>query len=142
MYSAKEAAKITGLSTAALRYYEKEKLLPPISRTAQNYRQYSEEDIEWIQMIQCLRRANVPIHAVKEYAALLRQGGKTLNERYAMAQSYQQDLEKQMADLKNASALVQSKLSFYEALLEEPINEAMTYLDEWRLFKNEGTRRK
>lgn len=142
MYSAKEAAKITGLSTAALRYYEKEELLPPISRTAQNYRQYSEEDIEWIQMIQCLRRANVPIHAVKEYAALLRQGGKTLKERYAMAQSYQQDLEKQMADLKNASALVQSKLSFYEALLEEPINEAMTYLDEWRLFKNKGIGRK
>lgn len=142
MYSAKEAAKITGLSTAALRYYEKEELLPPIARTAQNYRQYSEEDIEWIQMIQCLRRANVPIHAIKEYAALLRQGGKTLKARYAMAQSYQQDLEKQMADLKNASALVQSKLSFYEALLEEPINEAMTYLDEWRLFKNKGIGRK
>ena len=53
MYSAKEAAEITGLSTAALRYYEKEKLLPPIARTTQKYRQYSDEDIEWIKMIQC-----------------------------------------------------------------------------------------
>ena len=31
MYSAKEAAEITGLSTAPLRYYEKEKLLPKIA---------------------------------------------------------------------------------------------------------------
>ena len=39
MYSAKEAAEITGLSTATLRYYEKEKLLPPIARNSQKYRQ-------------------------------------------------------------------------------------------------------
>lgn len=36
MYSAKEAAKITGLSTAALRYYEKESLLPPVKRNDQS----------------------------------------------------------------------------------------------------------
>ena len=36
MYSAKEAAEMTGLSTATLRYYEKEQLLPPIARTKQN----------------------------------------------------------------------------------------------------------
>ena len=35
MYSAKEAAEMTGLSTAALRYYEKEQLLPQIARTSQ-----------------------------------------------------------------------------------------------------------
>ena len=46
MYSAKEAAEMTGLSTAALRYYEKEQLLPQISRTSQKYRQYSDSDIE------------------------------------------------------------------------------------------------
>ncbi|MEH2949340.1 MerR family transcriptional regulator [Sporofaciens sp. JLR.KK001] len=57
MYSAKEAAEITGLSTATLRYYEKEQLLPQIARNDQKYRQYAEEDIEWIKMIQCMRRA-------------------------------------------------------------------------------------
>lgn len=34
MYSAKETAKMTGLSTATLRYYEKEKLLPQIARNS------------------------------------------------------------------------------------------------------------
>ncbi len=46
MYSAKEAAEMTGLSTAALRYYEREQLLPQISRTSQKYRQYPDSDIE------------------------------------------------------------------------------------------------
>ena len=46
MYSAKEAAKITGLSTATLRYYEKEELLPQIARNNQKYRQYADDNIE------------------------------------------------------------------------------------------------
>lgn len=45
MYTAKEAANLTGLSTAALRYYEKEKLLPPIARNSRKYRQYTDDDI-------------------------------------------------------------------------------------------------
>lgn len=67
MYAAKEAAEITGLSTATLRYYEKEQLLPQIARTSQKYRQYTDTDIEWIRMIQCLRMANVPIRTIKKY---------------------------------------------------------------------------
>ena len=81
MYSAKEAAEITGLSTATLRYYEKEQLLPQIARTNQKYRQYTDTDIEWIRMIQCLRMANVPIRTIKQYIALLIQGGETMEER-------------------------------------------------------------
>lgn len=91
MYSAKEAAEITGLSTATLRYYEKEKLLPPIARTTQKYRQYSDENIE-----------------------------------------------SQMSDLKNALALTQSKLMFYQEILKQPCGNNMTYLEEWHSFKNGG----
>ena len=66
MYSAKEAAEITGLSTATLRYYEREKLIPQITRTDQKYRQYTDTDIEWIKMIQCMRMANIPIRSIKQ----------------------------------------------------------------------------
>lgn len=95
MYSAKEAAKMTGLSTATLRYYEKEKILPQISRTIQKYRQYSDEDIEWIKMIQCLRGANVPIRSIKQYVSLLRQGSATIAQRYDMVLSYKKEIEAQ-----------------------------------------------
>ena len=80
MYSAKEAAEITGLSTATLRYYEKEQLLPQIARTSQKYRQYADTDIEWIRMIQCLRMANGPIRTIKKDISLLMQGGETMEE--------------------------------------------------------------
>ena len=137
MYSAKEAAEMTGLSTAALRYYEKEQLLPQISRTSQKYRRYSDSDIERIKMVQCLRRANVPIQSVKKYIALLVQGGKTMEQRYGMVQDYIRDIQEQMDQLQNALALTREKLAFYEKLLKEPSSRDLTYLEEWELFKNE-----
>jgi len=138
MYSAKEAAEITGLSTATLRYYEKEKLLPTIDRNNQKYRQYSDEDIEWIKMIQCMRKANISIQSIKQYVSLLIQGGETLEQRYIMVQEHMKDIKNQMTYLQNALALTQSKLEFYEKLLKEPLHKNITYIEEWKLFNHGG----
>ena len=136
MYSAKEAAEMTGLSTATLRYYEREQLLPQIARNDQKYRQYADEDIEWIKMIQCMRRANIPIQSIKEYVALLIQGGETLEQRYAMVQNHMSDIKNQMKNLQNAFILTQKKLSFYEKLLEDSSYKNMSYSEEWKLFNH------
>lgn len=141
MYSAKEAAEITGLSTATLRYYEKEKLLPQITRNNQKYRQYTDEDIEWIKMIQCMRMANISIQNIKDYVSLLIQGGKTLEQRYNMVQDHIKVIENQMDNLQNALALTQSKLSFYEKLLKDSSYESISYIEEWKLF-NHGKNKK
>ena len=138
MYSAKDAAKITGLSTATLRYYEKEKLLPQIARNSQKYRQYSDEDIEWIRMIQCMRMANIPIHSIKEYVSLLIRGGETLEQRFAMVQNHMNDIKKQLTHLQNAFDLTQKKLSFYEKLLADSSYKNISYSEEWKLFNHGG----
>ena len=138
MYSAKEAAEITGLSTATLRYYEREKLLPKIARSSSKYRQYTDEDIEWIKMIQCMRMANIPIQSIKRYVSLLIQGGTTLKQRYIMVQEHMEDIKSQIANLQSALVLTQSKLAFYENLLKEPMHQNITYVDEWKMCNHGG----
>ena len=136
MYSAKEAAEITGLSTATLKYYEREKLIPQITRTDQKYRQYTDTDIEWIKMIQCMRMANIPIRSIKQYVELLIQGGKTLKQRSDMVQGHIKDIENQITNLQNALILTQKKLIFYGELLQEPSYKEITYMEEWKMFKH------
>ena len=136
MYSAKEAAEITGLSTATLKYYEREKLIPQITRTDQKYRQYTDTDIEWIKMIQCMRMANIPIRSIKQYVELLIQGGKTLKQRYDMVQGHIKDIENQITNLQNALILTQKKLIFYGELLQDPSYKEITYMEEWKMFKH------
>ena len=138
MYSAKEAAEITGLTTATLRYYEKEQLLPPISRTDCRYRRYSETDIEWINMIRCLRMADVPVRSIRAYIQLLVQGGKTIPQRCCMIQEYIDDLHKHMAALQNALALTEKKLAFCKELLQKPAARKLSWLEEWDLFRRKG----
>ena len=138
MYSAKEAAEMTGLSTATLRYYEREKLLPQIARNNSKYRQYTDEDIEWIKMIQCMRMANIPIQSIKQYVSLLLQGGTTLEQRYIMVQEHMEDIKSQIANLQSALALTQSKLEFYRNLLKEPRHPNITYVEEWKMFNHGG----
>ena len=136
MYSAKEAAEMTGLSTATLRYYEKEQLLPHIARNSQKYRQYTEEDIEWIKMVQCMRMANIPIRSIKKYVSLLIRGGETLEQRFVMVQNHMKDIKNRISDLQNALNLTQKKLSFYEKLLEDSSYKDMSYSEEWKLFNH------
>lgn len=136
MYSAKEAAEITGLSTATLKYYEREKLIPQITRTDQKYRQYTDTDIEWIKMIQCMRMANIPIRSIKQYVELLIQGGKTLKQRSDMVQGHIKDIENQITNLQNALILTQKKLIFYGELIKEPSYKEITYMEEWKMFKH------
>ena len=138
MYSAKETAEITGLSTATLRYYEREKLLPQIARSSSKYRQYTDEDIEWIKMIQCMRMANIPIQSIRQYVSLLIQGGATLEQRYIMVREHMEDIKNQIANLQSALALTQSKLAFYEKLLQDPMYQKVTYVEEWKMFNHGG----
>ena len=112
--------------------------MPPVKRNDQKYRQYTEEDIEWVRMIQCMRMANIPIQSIKEYVSLLMQGGKTLEQRYEMVQEHIENITGQIANLQKALALTQSKLAFYEKILKEPSHQDITYAEEWRMFNHGG----
>jgi len=57
-----------GISADTLRYYEKIKLLPPISRTASGIRQYDERDLSRLRFI---KRAQKMRFSLKEIAELL-----------------------------------------------------------------------
>lgn len=57
-----------GLSADTLRYYEKIKLLPKISRTASGIRVYSDKDISWLKFIKRAQKMNF---SLAEIASLL-----------------------------------------------------------------------
>ena len=56
MYSIQEVCEKTGLTAHTLRYYEKEGLLTGVARSTGGFRQYSDEDMEWLGLFCCLFR--------------------------------------------------------------------------------------
>jgi len=60
-----ELAKVTGVSTRALRYYEEQGLLPA-ARRGNGYREYDEQAVPRVAFIQDLYRAGLPSEVIRE----------------------------------------------------------------------------
>ena len=60
-YTIKEAAEIMHLPATTIRYYDKEGLLPYIRRLDSGYRIFSDQDLEMLRIIECLKKTGMPI---------------------------------------------------------------------------------
>jgi DNA-binding transcriptional MerR regulator len=65
-----EAAAQAGVSTANIRYYEKEGLLAPQGRTDNSYRFYSGEDIHQLRFIRLCRAMDMSLEEVRTLLSL------------------------------------------------------------------------
>ena len=65
-----EAARRSGVSAANIRYYEKEGLLAPGSRSSNSYRLYSRADIHQLRFIRLCRAMDMSLDEVRTLLAL------------------------------------------------------------------------
>src|SRR5256714_3491161 len=75
-----EAAAKVGLSVHTLRWYEQEGLVTPVVRDAVGRRRYSADDLDWLQLLTCLRGTGMPVREMRRYAELARTGPATGDE--------------------------------------------------------------
>ena len=66
MYSIGEISKMFDLPISTLRYYDKEGLFPHLKRV-NGVRKFSENEIETLRVIDCLKRSGLEIKDIKEY---------------------------------------------------------------------------
>lgn len=68
-YTIGEAAKISGLQTHTLRYYEAKEIILP-QRNVQNRRVYDNKDIKWLEILVLLKSMGLSLKQLKEYATI------------------------------------------------------------------------
>jgi DNA-binding transcriptional MerR regulator len=64
-YQIGQAAQRSGVSTANIRFYEKEKLIPPRGMGANSYRIYSDKDVHQLRFIRLLRSLDMSLDEVR-----------------------------------------------------------------------------
>lgn len=65
-----ELARRTALSTDAIRFYERRKLLPPAFRSAGRFRLYAADDIERLRFVQRMQRLGFSLEEIKRLMAI------------------------------------------------------------------------
>ena len=79
-YTIGEISKRFNISISTIRYYDKEGLLPDIKRE-NGIRKFSEQDVETIFIIECLKKTNVELKDIKRFIMMVKQGDSTIDER-------------------------------------------------------------
>ncbi|MES2280753.1 MAG: Cd(II)/Pb(II)-responsive transcriptional regulator [Pseudomonadota bacterium] len=65
-----DAARLSGVSTANIRFYEKEKLLSPHGRSDNSYRFYSDGDVHQLRFIRLCRALDMSLDEVRTLLGL------------------------------------------------------------------------
>jgi len=77
-WTIKDVAERVGISAHTIRYYEQEGLLPSLKRDQHGNRIFEERDIEWLELVICLRETGMPIAEIRRYVDLGMEGDQTI----------------------------------------------------------------
>ena len=119
MYSIQEVSKKTGLSVHTLRYYEKEGLLFHVDRTDGGFRQYTDEHLEALGLICCLKNTGMPLQEICRFVSLTREGEHTLPERVEMLRRHRETVIARMDEMQKYLDTVTWKLDHFSQRLDE-----------------------
>ena len=118
MYSIQEVCNRTGLSAHTLRYYEKEGLLTKVERSAGGFRQYSDEDLEWLGLICCLKNTGMPLQEIARFVRLAHEGDCTLEERVELLKDHREKLISRMEEMQRYLDKITWKVNFFSGKLQ------------------------
>lgn len=114
----KEVSQKYNISQDTLRYYERIGMIPKVTRTASGIRNYQESDLNWVELVICMRSAGLPVEALIEYVELYQQGDQTFGARLELLQEQRRNLEEQQKQLQAAMNKLDYKISRYEVTVK------------------------
>ncbi len=115
-YTIKQVSEKTGLSIFTLRYYDKEGLLPLVKRSKSGIRKFTDNDIEWIGLICCLKNSGMSILQIKEFMNLCLKGNETVETRKEILLKHKGYILAQMEQLNNSLNTINYKIDHYKEI--------------------------
>lgn len=125
LYTIGETAEILNIAPSALRYYDKEGLLPFVERSSGGIRMFKEEDFNWLFIIDCLKKSGLSIKDIKNYIDMTLKGDKTIEERLEMFRKQREKVINRMDELQETLDTLEYKCWFYETAKKKGSVNAM-----------------
>lgn len=107
-------ARLIGISASALRYYDKEGLLPFVERSESGNRIFKESDLEWLNVIECLKKTGMQLKDIRAFIAMAMEGDSTIDERLELIIKQRHAVKKQIEDLQETLSILDFKKWYYE----------------------------
>ncbi|KRN30674.1 MerR family transcriptional regulator [Liquorilactobacillus mali] len=115
-YRISEISNMTGLPLSTLRYYEDLGLLKP-ARNTNNYRVFTEQDLNWIGFISRAKATGMSLSKIIEYSKLRERGHETIKERMTILEQQEQVLYAQQQEIQTHINFLKNKKRHYAQLM-------------------------
>lgn len=110
----REVAKQFNLTTDTIRYYERIGLIPKITRNSSGYRDFTEEEIDILGYVKCMRDAGASVESLIEYFHLYQEGEKTIEARKQILCEQQVMIKEKLDELQVTYDKITEKVENYE----------------------------
>lgn len=132
-YTISEVSEKYQISSSTLRYYERIGLLPNIPRQANGNRYFTDQLLNWLEMIICLRHSGVPIEKLIEYAKLIQKGDDTIATREALLREQLAELYQKRVNLQRSIQRLEDKIALYES---GKITQENSYFEAYQIMQD------
>jgi DNA-binding transcriptional MerR regulator len=117
------------ISAYTIRFYDKEGLLPFVSRNKSGNREFTESDLNLFKIIYCLKSTGMQIKDIKKYIDLCMEGTDTIDIREKLLIEHRKGIIQQMDALKENLSLIDAKIEIYKspnavAIVNEQLRKA------------------
>lgn len=102
-------AKQFNISTATIRYYEREGLLGPVKRV-NGIRQFESTDLDRIDFILCVKECGMTLGQIKHFLTIYQKGDDTIGERLTILQDQLVQSEEKVNQLKKSMQHLKTKI--------------------------------
>ena len=117
----KEVCEKYGITADTLRYYEKVGVIPTVGRNKGGKRDYSEQDIAWVENAICMRSAGLPVEMLIEYVRLFQEGDGTFQARRDLLSGAREKILAQINKYQATLDKLNYKISRYDEAIKTGI---------------------
>lgn len=118
MYTIGQVSEMFGLSASALRYYDKQGLLPGMERVS-GIRRFSDTEIERLRIIECLKKSGLQIKDIKKFMDWCMEGASSFSRRKELLEKQKATVEDEIKRLNKVLDMLKFKCWFYEQAISD-----------------------
>ncbi len=118
MYSIGQVSKMFDLPISTLRYYDSQGLFPELKKES-GIRKFSDNEIEALRVIECLKKSGLEIKDIKQFMEWCAIGPSTYKKRYELIFKQKERIEDEIKQLNKALDMLTYKCWYYATVIKD-----------------------
>ncbi len=123
MYTIGQVAEMFDLPISTLRYYDKQGLFPRLKRES-GIRKFSDNEIETLRVIECLKKSGLEIKDIKLFMDWCVEGASTYANRYELLEKQRKRVEAEIQQMNKALDMLRYKCWYYSQAMKDGSDES------------------